>query len=250
MDELTRRYLPPNSPARRRTTEETAPPTRQGRDGGGRSLITLLGPNVQTVRAGFYKIAIPGSSAFTVGTNESAWYKLRSIEPVADGQIPTEFSLTGIRVEMASADVDGAGTASAGSAAAWGDVRGVMAAIVIGRRLPGAVGVWTSAPCYIAGIEDAANNVVPAGAPDYIFETGFPSGKWSDTTPGKGLAAYSYSPDQIIFPQGYGALDVSLVVRGTQIQTASASSLNLFGLARVGLQLRLAKDRYAFTQGG
>jgi len=246
MEELTRRYLPPNSPARRRTTDETAPPTRQGRDDGGRSLITLLGPNVQTVRAGFYKIAIP--SGFTVNTGESAWYKLRSIDPVADGQIPTEFALTGIRVEMSSADVDGTGTGSAGSACAWGDIRGVMAAIVIGRRLPGAVGVWTSALCYIAGIEDASNNVVPAGAPDYIFETGFPSGKWSDTTPGKGLAAYSYSPDQIIFPQGYGSLDVSLVVRGSQVQ--AGANLNLVGLARVGLQLRLAKDRYAFTQGG
>jgi len=202
------------------------------------------------VRAGFHQLAIP--NGFAVGSGESAWYKLRSIDPGNDPAAPLDFAIVGVRAELCACDVDaaGGGGISAANAAAWGDTRGMLAAIVVGRSLPGRLNAWSSAPAYIPGIDTGGPGglLIPTQAPDYIYKTGFPSGKWSDTTPGKGIASWSFAPDQVVFPSGAGSLDISLVVQGSQIQTAASKTL--VGMADVSIMLRLSEDRYRLRKGG
>lgn len=137
-------------------------------------LSTLL-PQFRNVAAYFHQVDV---AAPTIASTTEAWFGLRRIR--ADQN--QEFSLSMLRFQMRPCDVNGAGITGPATPLAWGDSRGISAAIIVGRNLPfSQVNVWTGQPAYVPGIDaggtaNSYTKVNPDGMPDYFAIQNFPTG--------------------------------------------------------------------------
>lgn len=187
------------------------------------SPFTPLLPGYRILPAYFSAIEVPANLA---ETNGAYWYGLRRFTPFKDSD--QEITCVGANIEMLPCNVDGVDWLGLGGAAtaAWGDVQGVTAAIVIGKNLPIQEGQWTAAPCASPLLNadatlvdgDAVNE---HSAPEYFAVQGFPTGKLAiggtyneGSTPlNKINVGRQFSPYVNRITQG-NTLDVALVMRG------------------------------------
>jgi hypothetical protein len=203
---------------------EPAAATRQAT----RSSLTDIFPTLQpALSGGFSSIPIPAGTLAGLVAGNSAWWPLIDVPVDSLGQEVLLMQYTLNQISTYS-------TAS-GANAAWGDVRGEAAAIVIGDgRLPisGKIG-WQQGPCSIPGIE-ASPTIVQNDSGRYIAWHKFPPGTWSDTIPFKTNLPRSFAP--WVWRFGFGTrIQVALVVRGTQI--AAGAGKTLVGDASIQLHL-------------
>jgi hypothetical protein len=198
-------------------------PAPQGREAARGFLNDLVAkfPLAGTIPASFTSIAIPAGIAATIGAN-SAWYSLVNFNPLA--RLNQDITIFGIWMDALSCDVS---PATPASQAAWGDVNGLGAAIVIGgRELPvGGEGVWTGGPCPIAGVESAVASVTGSvGWGRKMFSRTFPTGKLTVGTNKRGLNG-SIVPFVRRIPRGE-SLTAALVLNNAQAVAGAGLTLN------------------------
>lgn len=203
-------------------------------------------PEFMPISVGFD--VIPVTAGMSISAGNSAWYGLERVIPIATLQtspptaaqqlanpivIGQQFYLNSIAGEMRPCDKDGNGLTGvtginatgggAPEALAWGDRTGLTAAILIGVNLPITKGAWTQAPCVIPGLEtNAAGTRLQVNAPRHIARLRWPTGQINDTTDNFTLPTRSYGALVNRFIENM-SLDVALVVRGSQINGASAN---------------------------
>lgn len=202
-------------------------------------------PQFRVIRA--YATSIPVGAAEVIPTGMDAWFGLRRVRVKEDfGQ---EFSLTGCAMELLPSDSAAGALTGYTTPKAWGDTRGLGAAIVIGKNLPMTPNAWTGAPSWIPGIAfgDAAPHGRsllndPGSMPEYFVQAGFPTGTFRDTAPNKPPLRWSFAPHVARCTLGE-TFDIALVVRRSQINAlGSAGELAcLINVAcTVGLSLSAA----------
>jgi hypothetical protein len=201
-----------------------ADPTR----GPGRSILTDLFPTFATVTCGFEQIAIPAGTA--IAANMSGWYPLADLTIGQD--IEQDCYLDWAHAQLTPTESSANGTTNA----VWGTTSGSGAAIVIGQDLPTIRNQWTSAPCYVPGVEaTTSGNVIATTRSPYDAWWTFPTGDYADTAPNKPYLPFPLGKVAKRYPRGT-RFGVALVVRGSQV-TAGANK-NLRG--HVGVLVRLA----------
>lgn len=212
-----------------------------------RSPFTDLLPSARMVLAFFQTIGVTLPAAPT--SDVAAWYGLRRLNVVEDtGQ---EITVFGARFELLPCNTGATAIDGAANGIAWGDARGVTAAIVIGRRLPIQVGQWKYAPCFLPAIGLAAESgtaddtgVRNAGQADYLHVETFPTGAFGDATPNK-LAEYrNISPYNNRVRDG-DTLDVALVMRKSYV--GGQTNKVIQGYARVELYIGQTDIEAPFT---
>lgn len=214
-----------------------APPARQQADPGrgpGRSMLTDLFPTFSVVTCGFEQLTIPAAPGINAG--ESGWYGLAELRVGAD--IDQDCYLDWISVEVCPTE-----SAAAGGNAQWGTTSGTGAAIVVGQDLPMVLDAWSSAACYVPGVESAAaGNMIAAGVSPYAAWFTFPTGEYSDTAPNKPYKPMPMGKVATRFREG-SRFCVALVVRGSQITAGANKTLR----GHVAVYVRLGRTQT--TQG-
>lgn len=202
-------------------------------------------PQYEVEPAYFHVLSVAGVS---VGTGESAWYGLRRIRSRDIGE---DFCLTGCAMDLLPTDsAGGAISGYTGTILPWGDARGILAAIVIGRNLPITPNAWTSAKAFIPGIEggNTANNTHTLESsgkmPRYFVVQSFPTGTYRDTAPNKPPYRSSFAPHVARITEN-DSLDCALVVTGSQINGASGI---IVGMANVRMTIGLTESRADFKE--
>lgn len=161
--------------------------------------------------AWWWQIAVPIGQVFTAGM--SAWFGLRRLRVGVD--VP-QCALAGATFIMLPCDSAGAGFGGT-PGIAWGDARGISAAVVVDRGLHWVqVGAWTSGPANLPAIETAGLGTNPDSPRDYLIAQGYPPGLWSDTTPNKWEPITRTLPLLARLPVG-DVLDVAVVFNSAQI---------------------------------
>jgi hypothetical protein len=207
------------TPRVRRVTPDAGP---------GRSILTDLFPTFATVTCGFEQIAIGAAVSITAGL--SGWYPLADL--VVGQDIEQDCYLDWASAQLTPTESSANGTTNA----IWGTTAGTGAAIVVGQDLPTVRNQWTSAPCYVPGVEATTNgNVIANGRSPYDAWWTFPTGDYSDTAPNKTYLPYPLGKVAKRYPRGT-RIGVALVVRGSQVTTGANKNLR----GRVGVLLRLA----------
>lgn len=206
-------------------------------------------PQFTVIRA--YATAIPVGAAEDITAGMDAWYGLRRVRVIEGaGQ---EFSLTGAAMELLPTDSAGGALTGYTSPKAWGDTRGITAAIVVGKNLPITPNAWTSGPAYVPGID--FGNVAPHArslkndadtAPVYYVKSGFPTGTFRDTAPNKPPLRWSFAPHVARFTYGE-TFDIALVVRRAQVH-ALGSAGELACLIDVACTVGLSRSAADFQR--
>ncbi len=209
-------------------------------------LLTLF-PQFESRAVYASEIAVP--AGVTIAAGQAGWYMLRSFRIPRD--LP-ECAYIGMEATLLPTDVDGVAAPSTGPAAAWGDVTGSKAQIVLAFNTGLQLQSWTSRVAYLPGLDTAAPNLLNvAGAPEYLASTQFPPGKLSATTPTKLYAASRFLPAaaRVI---GGDTLDVCLVVNRAQVNAASIAEASFVG--NIDLRLHFlpisGAKTYRKTSGG
>ena len=212
------------------------------------SPLTDLLPAFVAVRAYFHSIEVAAGLTLAAG---AAWYKLASLSPRNIGQ---EFSLSGAAATMLPTDSAGGALTGFSNPLAWGDTRGMSAAIVVGRNLPGDVGEWQGFPAFVPGVDfgeaspatASLRSVVAQNQPDYAIVQSFPTGTFRDTAPNKPPLRWAFAPHTLRVRDGE-TLDVSLVVRRAQVHNLGGAG-QLVGLADFALTLGLTENTVSYTK--
>lgn len=233
---LARRFPGPGTGSATPTEKQPAPWRSRSR------FVDEL-PQFVVMRGYFASISV---AAPTINTGEAAWFGLRRI--IAGRDIAQEFSLTGVAMTLLPTDSAGGGLTGYTSPLAWGDTRGITAAMVVGKSLPIKEQDWTSAVAYLPGInfglatQSAASKLSSASIREYDVEQSFPTGTFRDTAPNKPPLRWSFAPHVKRFRRGE-ALDIALVVRGDQINGQTGT---LAGYASVAVTLGLSNSEADF----
>jgi hypothetical protein len=208
--------------------------------------LNLVFPTFRTFAGGFRRATIPAGSPLCLPAGAtSAWLSLINItiSPALFGQ---EMLLVGDRLELLSADVEGTG-----GSAAWGDLNGMSAAIIMGHNLPiGPVGAWTQAPCFLPGVETLAAGVQFIGNDQhYLWDSFFPPGKSFTAGVGSGnkvVHGEDYPP--FVRRLTYGIpFGVAFVWQSTQYNAIAAGGGVITGLVRVRVRLGQTRTEVTFS---
>ncbi len=129
-------------------------------------------PYCDSVSASFTSIPVPD---LTVPAGQSAWLSLVNFDPWAE--LNQDIVVFGIWTDMLSCNPS---PTTPASEAAWGDDKGLGAAIIVGdQQLPiGAPGAFTTAAVPIAGVESAVGLVTNSRGRKFWSRT-FPTGKYT-----------------------------------------------------------------------
>lgn len=220
---------------------ESQPQQRRGRS----RFVDEL-PQFVIMRGYFAQISV---NAPTINPGEAAWFGLRRV--IAGRDVAQEFSLCGVAMTLLPTDSAGGALTGYTNPLAWGDTRGITAAIVVGKNLPIKEEDWTSAVAYLPGIDfglasqGAASKLSANPLREYDVEQSFPTGTFRDTAPNKPPLRWSFAPHVKRFRRGE-ALDIALVVRGDQI---NAKNGTLAGYASVAVTLGLSQSEADFKVG-
>lgn len=213
----SQRPASPSLPANAQVRSLAPPLGGEEQEGRVRLASPLLTDFPQYVTLTAYASEIMVPSSVSIATGDAGWYSIRKIRVPDD--LP-ECAYVGADVELLPADVDGAATPSAGSAAAWGDLNGIASQIVLEVNAPLQPRTWTSRPAYLPGLDTASPNLhVPDGAAEYLSSLSFPPGKLSATTISKLYSQPRFLPALRRLSRG-DSLDVCLVVRRSQVNAA------------------------------
>lgn len=186
----------------------------------------------------FHQISV---AAPTITSGEQAWYGLRRIDARRD--LGGDAVLMGVRYVMKPSDSAAAGITGVATPLAWGDAQGLSAAIVVGKRLPIQLGVWSSYAAHVPGIDAggtaAAHTINSASVrpAEYLSWKSFPTGTWSDTKPEDKESYDDFGGECMEIRQGE-TVDVALVMRGSYV---SGQTGTIVGLADVRLLFALAE---------
>lgn len=204
-------------PRDRQTGIATSAPPGRLDAGADRPALVDAFPSLEVIRAWFREITVPAGAPIASG--HSAWYVLRSIYVPRDRR---PFGLVGADIHMLPTDPNAAATVPSGATAAvWGDVLGLKAAIVVTRNLGMPLQTWHSAPAFVPGVQDTAGQrVSPANTLDYLIVQSFPSGKINDVAPSKLIPLRRSLPVIERFNPG-DTLDVALVLDRNQANDAA-----------------------------
>lgn len=205
-------------------------------------------PGVKVLRAGFDQVPLGGY--VSAAASWHAWYKLASWQ-VGGPNLPGEYLLMHGCMSLMPTDWNGKGSSGeAASAVAWGDNRGLRAAIVVGVNLPGGPGqAWESAPYYGVGVGYPLTTLgtIPAQQPEYLFVSKFPGGEWTDTIPQTTIVPRSFAPAGRRLAAGEN-LDVCLVLNGTQAASVANDGKYIHGFADIQLGLVETANSRALSQ--
>ncbi len=189
-------------------------------------LTDIMSP-LRPYRAWFHELTVLAGDAIASG--ESAWWLLKSIDAKNAG----DFLFHGADIDLRPTDPTGAATPSAGTITAWGDTNGISAAIVIERNLGLRAGQWNSRRVDLPAIENdqAAGQVTPDTARNYMIAESFPAGNFTDAVPSRTFSARRFLPAALRIARR-DTLDVALVMRGTYVDTPAATRI-IVGYAKV-----------------
>ncbi len=222
-----------------RAGEGARPAPRRNRERNAASVLTDQFPGFKSLPCGFTQISIVNP---TITAGESAWLGLGRWKVQGDGPFDPkqEIGIYAVTLELGPTDNASAADIS------WGTTLGLGGAIVIGTNLPfGTVGGVSSSPAYVPGVEASGQGILLSQRHSpYIFSTGFPSGKLTDTVPAKTWLRVSFAP--YIYRVARGTtIDVALVIRRAQI-TGQTGNIN--GLARVAIDVGLPEHEIAWAE--
>lgn len=207
-------------------------------------------PTVRVAHAGFSRLTVDlsplNAQGDTTVPEAVAWYPLASIRP---HQFGDEVALVCATIDMLPTYHDDAGdTLGSGDSLPWGSSNGLAAAIVIGKNLGLAPGVWTAKPAYILGLQGAIapfkgyDTTHPYGATEsdsgpapYLAYTQFPPGSFADAIPIPKRAYFPFSGTAARVAQSE-TLDVALVLDRKLL----GSQGEIFGYAHCSLVLAVA----------
>ncbi len=205
--------------------------------GPSRSLLTDLFPTFQSINCGFEALTVlDGTAAPASGI--SAWYGLAKFDIAQFGQ---DVWLDYVGVQLGPTEPN-----ATGNNLVWGTSAGAGAAIVVGRNLPTLLDAWTTAQCYVPGVEAAAaGNVIANGPSPYDAVFSFPTGTYQDTAPNKPFLPLPFG--KVVKRYRVGEIfDVALVVRGSQV-AASGANKTLRGHVLVNVRLGLTQTIEGFN---
>lgn len=160
-------------------------------------------------------------AAPSISAGKSGWYCFGEME--VGEEIPTNSWLCGYRVELGSTN-NAAGSPEAdqdytvaGDQAAWGNVSGTGAAVVIGINMPWcSEGAWTEGPGNIPYVENSTTTRRGefASGEQWVFH--FPTGKLSDTPVPAIYRSGQTTPLAALLNPGM-RVQAALVVRRSQV---------------------------------
>ncbi len=191
------------------------------------------------------RVDVPAGLSIPVG--QAAWFGLRRVTPQSIGQ---EFALVHAVGSLLPCDsTNGSGVANA---IAWGDSKGMTAAIVIGRDLPIQLGAWSAAPVDVAGLADSDAAPPPrtlvssASRPNpYFAVLRFATGTYADNPPFRTTQQRPFSGNAARFVQTE-SLDVALVLDRAYVDGLAAPGV-VVGHAEVAMTLGVRVPGSPFT---
>lgn len=196
----------------------SAPPPDQSERGMLRSGLLDIFPQEIPRSAYFSEISVPVGIAIP-NTAHAGWYVFQRFSIPRD--VP-EGVYIGADVQLSPADVDAARTPSAGTAAAWGDLAGTTAWIVLDVNTGLELNTWTGRDAYLPGIGTAPQHLVsPQTARPYLAKWIVPPGKISSTTPSKLYLGQRFLPAVYRLIKSADVLDVCLVIPRAQALAAA-----------------------------
>lgn len=217
-----------------------SPPTRAGTAasaGRGPASVVNAAPSTRIERAYFHMLQV-NTPAIPAGM--AAVYGLRRIAP--NPAIGLGVALMHVSAELLPSDSGGTG-AGFPDPLAWGDVKGVSAAIVIGKGLDMEVGTWRAAWYDLPGI-DLGNAAAVARTlrntqqpTSYYAVFNFPAGAYSDADVLLDVRERPLAATAARIVAGE-SLDVALVVKGDNVNGLSGTISGFANVSMVCVDLR------------
>jgi hypothetical protein len=202
-----------------------------------RSYFSSLGaklPMAMTISAEFTQLTIPAATAVPAG--QWLWHNLIDFDPFA-GKLNQDILVFGIWCDLVSPNVS---PVTPATDAAWGDERGLGAAIVVGdRSIPGSgdgTNTWCNGVAEIAGID--ASVTASYNALSRYFVRTFPTGKYTTGTNKRGLNG-AFVPFVRRITQG-NRLRASFVLN--RAQANAAANKILYGYVSLEIYFGLTRN--------